>query len=53
MTSTHSEIVVRSRGDLGPAVFELFDVATGALPNKVVLSDIKNGQPLWAADFAD
>ena len=46
-------IVVRSRGDLGPAVFELFDVATGALRNKVVVSDIKEGQPSWAADFAD
>ncbi len=46
-------IVVKSRGDRGPAVFELFDTATGALRNKIMATDIRKGQPSWTTDFAD
>ncbi len=45
----NTEIVIKSRGDRGPAVVELFDTQTGILKGKVMEYAIHNGQPEWAS----
>lgn len=55
-TRWHSEqeqIVVKSRGSHGPATVQLFDSRTGAELGRVMAYDIRNGQPAWAAPFAE
>lgn len=45
--------ITKSRGNHGPATVELWDSATGALKDKVMTSAIKDGQPAWAAPYAE
>ena len=45
------EIVIKSRGDRGPAAVELFDTKSGILKGKVMEHAIRDGQPAWAAGF--
>jgi hypothetical protein len=49
----NTEIVIKSRGDRGPAAVELFDTHTGILKSKVMAHAIYNGQPDWAQGFED
>ncbi|MCB1076244.1 MAG: hypothetical protein KDM64_00325 [Verrucomicrobiae bacterium] len=46
-------IVVKSRGDHGPAELQLFDTRTGVLKDKVMAFAVQGGRPTWAAPFAD
>ena len=46
-------VVAKSRASHGPAAVEMFDSATGALQDKVLAFAIKNGQPAWAAEYAE
>lgn len=48
-----SLMVVKSRGDHGPASVELFDTRTGVLRDKVLAFAIKDGRPSWANGYAD
>ncbi len=48
-----SQIVVKSRGNHGPATVELFDTRTGTLKGKVLAYAIKHGQPAWARGMQD
>jgi len=52
-TSGQSQMVVKSRGNHGPATVELFDTKTGALRDKVLAFAIENGQPSWARGMQD
>ena len=47
----NTEIVIKSRGDRGAAVIELFDTQTGILKAKVMENEIRDGQPEWASGF--
>lgn len=49
----NTEIVIKSRGDRGPAAVELFDTQTGILKSKVMAHAIYNGQPDWAQGFEE
>lgn len=51
--SGQQQMVVKSRGDHGPATVELFDTRTGALRGKVLAYAIENGQPAWARGMQD
>jgi hypothetical protein len=51
--SRNTEIVIKSRGDYGPAAVELFDTQTGVLKGRVMAYVIQNGQPEWAQGFED
>ena len=46
-------IAVKSRGDHGPALLELFDVHTGTLKDKVMAFAVKGGKPAWAAPWKE
>ncbi len=48
-----SQIVIKSRGNHGPATVELFDTRTGTLKGKVLAYAIRNGQPSWARGMQD
>ncbi len=48
-----SQIVVKSRGNHGPATVQLFDTKTGILRDKVLAFAIQNGQPAWARGMQD
>jgi hypothetical protein len=52
-TSGQSQMVVKSRGNHGPATVELFDTKTGILRDKVLAFAIENGQPSWARGMQD
>jgi hypothetical protein len=52
-TSGQSQMVVKSRGNHGPATVELFDTQTGVLRDKVLAFAIENGQPSWARGMQD
>ena len=52
-TSGQSQMVVKSRGNHGPATVELFDTRTGVLRDKVLAYAIQNGQPSWARGMQD
>lgn len=47
------QIVVKSRGNHGPATVQLFNTTTGRQEAKVMAYDIKNGQPAWAAGMGE
>ena len=47
------QMVVKSRGNHGPATVQLFDVRTGTLRDKVLAFAIHNGQPSWARGMQD
>jgi hypothetical protein len=51
--SNGTQIIAKSRANHGPASVELFDAPTGTLRDKVLAFAIKDGQPAWAADYAD
>ncbi|MEM7143923.1 MAG: hypothetical protein AAF591_02230 [Verrucomicrobiota bacterium] len=51
--SNGNQVVVKSRANHGPASVELFDSQTGTLQDKILAYAIQNGQPAWAADYAD
>jgi hypothetical protein len=55
-TRWHSEqeqIVVKSRGNHGPATVQLFDSRSGAERGRVMAYEIRNGQPAWAASMSE
>jgi hypothetical protein len=46
-------LAVKSRGEHGPALLQLFDVQTGALKDKVLAFAVKGGKPAWAAPWKE
>ena len=51
--SEQNKIVVKSRGNHGPATVELFDTRTGRLEGTVKAYEIGSGGPSWAEGMAD
>ena len=47
------QIVVKSRGNHGPATVQLFNSRTGRLEGTVMAYELANGGPTWAAGMAD
>lgn len=47
------QIVIKSRGNHGPATVQLFDTKTGVLKGKVLAYAIEHGQPAWARGMQD
>lgn len=48
-----AQIVVKSRGNHGPATVEMFDTATGRLRDKVLAFAIRSSRVSWAYGFED
>ena len=53
LTRGDSQIIVKSRGNHGPAMVELFDTTTGMLQDKVMASAILRSGATWAYGFED
>ena len=51
--SEQNEIVVKSRGNHGPATVELFNSRTGRLEGTVEAYELSGGGPSWANGMAD
>lgn len=51
--SEQNQIVVKSRGNHGPATVELFDTRTGRLEGTVKAYELASGGPTWAQGMAD
>ena len=51
--SEQEQIVVKSRGNHGPATVQLFDSRSGRELGRVMAYEIRGGQPRWAAPFAE
>ena len=49
----NTEIVVKSRGNHGPAAVERFDTRTGILKDKIMALAIQDGKPEWAQGFGE
>ena len=49
----NTEIVIKSRGNHGPAAVERFDTKTGVLKDKIMASAIQDGRPDWAEGFEE
>lgn len=47
------QVVVKSRGNHGPATVRLFNSRTGAEPGRVFACAIQNGQPAWTAGMGE
>ena len=47
------QLVVKSRGNHGPATVQLFDLASGAEKGRVMAYEIKDGNPDWAAGMGE
>lgn len=47
------QIAIKSRGAHGPATVELFDTRSGKRLGSVMAYEIQNGQPAWAARYAE
>ncbi|MCF6311705.1 MAG: hypothetical protein L3J39_04570 [Verrucomicrobiales bacterium] len=47
------QVVVKSRGNHGPATVQLFNSRTGAEEGRVMAFAIRNGQPRWAAGLGE
>jgi hypothetical protein len=47
------QIVVKSRGNHGPATVQLFDTRTGRQEGTVMAYELAQGGPNWAAGMAD
>ena len=47
------QIVVKSRGNHGPASVQLFNSRTGAEIARIPAYEIRNGQPKWAVGMAE
>jgi len=48
-----NEIVVKSRGNHGPATVQLFNARTGRELGRVMAYELATGGPSWAAGMAD
>lgn len=46
-------VVVKSRGEDGSTIYELFDTVTGELRDKAVGAEDKESLPIWAVDFIE
>ena len=53
LINDNTEIVIKSRGNDGPAAVELFDTKTGVLKNKIMAFAIQDDQPEWAQGFGE
>jgi hypothetical protein len=51
--SEQEQIVVKSRGNHGPATVQLFNSRTGAEMGRVMAYDIREGNPAWAAGMGE
>lgn len=51
--SEQEQIVVKSRGNHGPATVQLFNSRTGRQEGTVMAYELANGGPTWAAGMAD
>ena len=51
--SEQNQIVVKSRGNHGPATVQLFDSRSGRQEGTVMAYELANGGPNWAAGMAD
>ncbi len=51
--SEQEQIVVKSRGNHGPATVQLFNSRTGRELGRVMAYDIRGGQPAWAAGMGE
>lgn len=47
------QIVVKSRGNHGPATVQLFNARTGKEEGRVMAFEIKKGKPAWAAGMGE
>jgi hypothetical protein len=52
-TNGNQRIIVKSRGNHGPATVEMFDVRTGVLRDKVLAFAIRSSGATWAYGFED
>ena len=48
-----TQLVTKSRARHGAAIVELFDTATGTNQGSVKAYKVRNGQPSWAAEYAE
>jgi hypothetical protein len=48
-----NRIVVKSRGNRGPATVQLFDPRSGREVGRVMAYDIRGGKPAWAAGMGE
>jgi hypothetical protein len=53
VVNRNTEIIIKSRGDRGPAAVELFDTQSGILKAKVMEDAIADGYPHWASGFGN
>lgn len=49
----YSQIVTKSNRNGEPGLVELFDVKSGKRLEKVLSTDVKDGKPAWAKNFAE
>jgi len=47
------QIVVKSRGNHGPATVQLFDTRTGQQEGRVMAYEVRGGYPAWAAGMGE
>ena len=47
------QIVVKSRGNHGPATVQLFDTSTGRQQGRVMAYEVRGGYPSWAAGMGE
>ena len=47
------QIVVKSRGNHGPATVQLFDTTSGKEKGRVMAYEIRGGKPVWAAGMEE
>lgn len=47
------QIVVKSRGNHGPATVQLFDTRTGRQQGRVMAYEVRGGYPAWAAGMGE
>ena len=52
-TNSNQQIIIKSRGNHGPATVELFNISDGSLADKVLAFAIKGGKPSWARGWED
>lgn len=51
--SEQEQIVVKSRGNHGPATVQLFDCRSGREQARVMAYEIKGGKPAWARGMGE
>jgi len=52
-TNNNQQIIIKSRGNHGPATVEKFNISDGSLADKVLAFAIKGGKPSWARGWED